>query len=146
MMTPKWFQLIQAHCEHNGVALSIPFLVGSLRGPQDKSPMSPTKAISHVSALLQSFKTETPDGSIVRVYRCTNLGNQPFAQILKSNEKLPPDTLFPSDLISIADHAEQIYEYFAADMCAARFSYQSKSQSYEHFTPHDIEFIECTLN
>ena len=123
-------------------------MVGSLRGPQDKSAMSPTTAMSNVSDLLQRFQAETPDGFIVRVYPCTNLGSQPFAQILKSDEELPSDTLFPfpNDSISIDDHAERLYQHFAADICAARFSYQSASQSYEHFTRNDIEFIECTLN
>lgn len=160
-MAPKWFQLIKAHHDCYGVALTLPFLIGSLRGRQDTTAISPETAKNHIQALLHRFQTETPDGCTVRIYHCSDLQGQPVATIHYPDEELPSDSLFPTEggralavsaelalhkPFSITELTERLYRHFASDICAARFSYQRAKKSYTKFTPEDNEFITCSIS
>jgi hypothetical protein len=161
---PRWFQLIKAHNEtRGGKALTIPFLIGSLReDPGDISSMSPESAKNRIIDLLNRFLEHTPRDHVVKIYRCPELGGQPVANhfsssdatLLKGVVLLEPNSqgrrtlvvsadFAPSGSVTISSLADQLYGDLYADICAARFSFIGGiSGKYERFSSDNLAFIE----
>ena len=162
MNKPNWQKLIETHVEGNGIALTIPFVIGALRGPDNNSPMTPQQASFSIARLVESLSDDHADTESVWIYRCGDLGGQPAVKMIYSKDDIPvganilesDDGKMPKLLVSdiFTDNGpfeiEKLVDTLAIELsgalCEARFSY-TRNKGYQQFTAQDILDISATL-
>jgi len=168
-MPPKWFQLLQAHQDHAafgqiGTALTIPFLIGALRGPRDTSPMSPATAKERISTLLDSFMNETPKQNFISIYKCSDDKAVQYTVVRYEPISYSPHhafldptgagrkTLAPSSQdygstgsLSIDQFIDQLDQEFGSALSAAEFSYDRRTSKYRPFSDEESAAIEAVI-
>ena len=137
-------------------ALTIPFLVGSLRSSLASVVTTPETVREEISALLHSFLEDAPADHAVSIYRCLDIG-QPVAIQFFSRYSIHKAVSFESrsqnrptlfvapefvsgDAVSLAALTQHLFMELHSHICAARFSHVGTR--YVCFTTDDRAFIE----
>jgi hypothetical protein len=163
-MASKSFQLIQAHKADNQTALTIPFLIGGSRGPQDTNPMTSQSARGAIEELLTSFLEETPKDYVVRIYRCETprgIGYTVAEYLHHYGPPLDHSFLEPNSegrrtvavspefaaggSVSLPSLTDQIYQEVGSDIRLANFSFDVNEGKFRRFSDDERSFIELVL-
>jgi hypothetical protein len=156
-MPPRWFQLLRAQQSRGRYALTIPFIIGSLRSASDPGETSVETVRQEIFDLLNSFLEDAPSDYAVRLSRCPDIHQPVVAQFyslyastngLKSLSQGRP-TLFadpefaPDGQFSIATLTEKLFRELHPAICAGHFSF--RAGEYVPFTADDRDFLDASI-
>ena len=160
-MWPKWFRLVNYYNEEVSYAPTIPFVLGAIRTPIGKPAEDENDCIDELRKLIQSVIEDTPEGYVIQLHRCGQIGEPVLVPCLdrlmcipgnplssKRQERvtvLADDEFVSSGLDELEAIVEILWEELGDAILDRRFSFSRRTGEYRKYNDRDFEIIRDTF-